>query len=82
MKGDPMTQAATASERVPRRRERTTYELDDGISIRCVNTAERNGFTRRMADGCQIDLRNGGGTVGCPDCPYKQQAQAPRVALQ
>lgn len=47
------------------------YELDDGISIRCVTTAARNGYPRRAADGCQIDLRRGGGSVGCPDCPYK-----------
>ena len=81
MKGDLMTQAATAIVRAPRRRERSTYELDDGISIRCVKTAERNGYPRRMADGCQIDLRHGGGTVGCPACPYKQ-AQTTRAALQ
>jgi len=74
-----MTQA---SEHVPRHREQSTHKLDDGISIRCVNTAERNGFTRRIANSCQIDLRNGGGTVGCPDCPYNKRHKVTRVAFQ
>jgi len=44
--------------------------LDDGISIRCLTTALRHKHTRRAASGCQIKMPDGGGSVGCPDCPY------------
>jgi len=71
-----MTDAAIASERAPRR----SVRLDSGISTRCLDTAKRNGHARRLADGCQLDLRNGGGTVGCPDCPYKPNPAPARAA--
>ncbi len=65
-----------------RRGERSEYEQDDGISIRCLTAATRHGVDRRTADGCQlVDLRGGGGNVGCPDCPYKRSNARPQGHL-
>lgn len=66
-----MPQTAQANSSGSRRQERSSYTLDDGISSSCISTAQRNGFPRRIADGCQINPKKGGGSVGCPDCPYK-----------
>jgi hypothetical protein len=55
------------------RKPRNDYEPDEGISISCLTTAKRHGHTQLQAERCEFDdLHNGGGTVGCPTCPYKR----------
>lgn len=63
------------------RRPRSDYEPDEGISITCLTTAMRHGHTQLQAERCEFsDLPNGGGTVGCPTCPYKRDPH-PTISL-
>jgi len=40
----------------------------------CFNTAIRNGHTKEEAENCDA------GSLGCPDCPFKQQKDERKVS--
>lgn len=67
-----MSEAITIHTPATRTRARDD-EQDDGITISCLTTAQRNGHSRRVAENCKFLPGEAGGTVGCPNCPYKKR---------